>query len=100
MGRPSILVPLPGSLDQDQMANAVQLTNHKGAHLIEQRLFTPDRLAGILTELMETPKLLEDMAARAKKRGLAEATENLTIFAKNLVTDKADKGGPAQKGGV
>lgn len=85
MGRPSILVPLPGALDQDQMANAVQLSNHKAAYLIEQRLFTPEKLANVLTELMDDPKLLEDMSARAKSRGLPEATGNLNSFARNLV---------------
>src|ERR1700688_128514 len=48
IGRPSILVPLPGSIDQDQFANAGVLAQAGGALRIPQADFTPDRLgAGI-----------------------------------------------------
>src|SRR6202163_4160605 len=46
IGRPSILVPLPGSIDQDQFANAGVLAQAGGALRIPQADFTPDRLAG------------------------------------------------------
>ena len=45
IGRPSILVPLPGSIDQDQFANAGVLAQADGAIRIAQADFTPDRLA-------------------------------------------------------
>ena len=45
IGRPSILVPLPGSIDQDQFANAGVLLKAKGALRIAQADFTSDRLA-------------------------------------------------------
>src|ERR1700727_797398 len=45
IGRPSILVPLPGSIDQDQFANAGVLVQANGALRIAQTEFTPDRLA-------------------------------------------------------
>src|ERR1700719_4969014 len=45
IGRPSILVPLPGSIDQDQFANAGVLAQANGALRITQADFTPDRLA-------------------------------------------------------
>ena len=45
IGRPSILVPLPGSIDQDQFANAGVLAQVNGALRIPQADFTPDRLA-------------------------------------------------------
>ncbi|HAP10708.1 MAG TPA: UDP-N-acetylglucosamine--N-acetylmuramyl-(pentapeptide) pyrophosphoryl-undecaprenol N-acetylglucosamine transferase, partial [Afipia sp.] len=44
IGRPSILVPLPGAIDQDQFANAGVLENAGGAIRIPQNEFTPDRL--------------------------------------------------------
>src|SRR6202021_2755619 len=46
IGRPSILVPLPGAIDQDQFANAGVLTEANGALRIVQADFTPDRLGG------------------------------------------------------
>ena len=45
IGRPAILVPLPHALDQDQFANAGVLEAAGGAIRIEQRDFTPERLA-------------------------------------------------------
>ena len=45
IGRPSILVPLPGALDQDQLANATVLQKAGGAVLLTQDVFTPVRLA-------------------------------------------------------
>ena len=46
IGRPSILVPLPHALDQDQLANATVLANAGGAIVLKQDDFTPARLAG------------------------------------------------------
>ena len=45
IGRPSILVPLPGAIDQDQFANAGVLSEAGGALRIVQSEFTPERLA-------------------------------------------------------
>src|ERR1700728_2605880 len=49
IGRPSILVPLPGAIDQDQFANAGVLVQVNGALRIAQAEFTPDRLAAELS---------------------------------------------------
>src|SRR6202046_1853987 len=45
IGRPSILVPLPGGLDQDQFANAGVLESAGGALRLRQDDFMPQRLA-------------------------------------------------------
>ncbi len=45
IGRPSILVPLPHALDQDQFANAGVLQSAGGAIRLVQDEFTPRRLA-------------------------------------------------------
>src|SRR5258708_29874767 len=42
IGRPSILVPLPGSIDQDQFANAGVLAQAGGALRFPPGDFTPD----------------------------------------------------------
>jgi UDP-N-acetylglucosamine--N-acetylmuramyl-(pentapeptide) pyrophosphoryl-undecaprenol N-acetylglucosamine transferase len=44
IGRPSILVPLPGAIDQDQFANAGVLSQAGGAWRIAQAEFSSDRL--------------------------------------------------------
>src|SRR3982074_625086 len=69
IGRPSILVPLPGSIDQDQFANAGVLAQANGALRIPQGDFTPDRLAAEISALAAEPPRRTAMAASARTRG-------------------------------
>ncbi len=77
IGRPSILVPLPGALDQDQFANAGVLANAGGAIRIAQTDFTPDRLAAEIAALAAEPTRLAAMAAGARGAGTLNAAERL-----------------------
>ena len=77
IGRPAILVPLPHSLDQDQFVNAGVLEAAGGALRIEQRDFTPDRLASEIAGLAGDPERLARMAQAAKTAGTIDAAERL-----------------------
>jgi UDP-N-acetylglucosamine--N-acetylmuramyl-(pentapeptide) pyrophosphoryl-undecaprenol N-acetylglucosamine transferase len=77
IGRPSILVPLPNALDQDQLANANVLANAGGAVVLKQDDFTPERLAAEITALAADPGKLATMAAGAKSAGVLDAAERL-----------------------
>src|ERR1700724_1754480 len=77
IGRPSILVPLPGAIDQDQFANAGVLLKAKGALRIAQADFTSDRLAGEISALAAEPAQLAAMAAGARTVGRLDAAERL-----------------------
>ncbi len=77
IGRPSILVPLPGSIDQDQFANAGVLSQVGGALRIVQSDFTPDRLAGEISALAVEPLKLAGMAQAARSAGRLDAAERL-----------------------
>ena len=85
IGRPSILVPLPGAIDQDQFANAGVLQKVGGAIRIAQSEFTPDRLAAEISALAAEPARLADMAKGAKSVGKLDAAERLA----DLVTEVA-----------
>jgi len=85
IGRPGILVPLPGALDQDQAANAAFLENAGGAIRILQPEFTPPRLAGELSGLLAQPAHLTVMAENAKSAGIPDAADRLA----RLVIDVA-----------
>jgi UDP-N-acetylglucosamine--N-acetylmuramyl-(pentapeptide) pyrophosphoryl-undecaprenol N-acetylglucosamine transferase len=85
IGRPSILVPLPGSIDQDQFANAGVLAQAGGALRIAQADFTPDRLAAEISGLAAEPARLIAMAAAARTVGRLDAAEKLA----DLVTKVA-----------
>jgi UDP-N-acetylglucosamine--N-acetylmuramyl-(pentapeptide) pyrophosphoryl-undecaprenol N-acetylglucosamine transferase len=77
IGRPSILVPLPGSIDQDQFANAGVLAQAGGALRLPQTDFTPDRLAAEISALAAEPGRLAAMAAAARTVGRLDAAERL-----------------------
>src|SRR5215472_12615249 len=77
IGRPSILVPLPGAIDQDQFANAGVLSDANGALRIAQADFTPDRLASEISALAAEPARLAAMAASARAVGRLDAAERL-----------------------
>jgi UDP-N-acetylglucosamine--N-acetylmuramyl-(pentapeptide) pyrophosphoryl-undecaprenol N-acetylglucosamine transferase len=87
IGRPAILVPLPHALDQDQFANAGILQDSGGAIRIEQRNFTPERLATEITALVQDPSRLSGMAQAAQAAGTADAAERLA----ELVLEVAEK---------
>ncbi|MBS7545135.1 undecaprenyldiphospho-muramoylpentapeptide beta-N-acetylglucosaminyltransferase [Ancylobacter oerskovii] len=77
IGRPSVLVPLPGALDQDQLVNATALARAGGAALMPQAEFTPERFAAELARLMGDPAGLTAMAQAAHATGRADADQRL-----------------------
>jgi UDP-N-acetylglucosamine--N-acetylmuramyl-(pentapeptide) pyrophosphoryl-undecaprenol N-acetylglucosamine transferase len=77
IGRPSILVPLPGAIDQDQFANAGVLSQAGGGLRIAQSEFTPDRLATEISALAAEPQRLAAMASAARGAGRLDAAERL-----------------------
>lgn len=77
LGRPAILVPLPGSLDQDQRANAMVMERAGGAWLADQATLSPQSLASQLHELLNAPDRLTAAADAARKVGVADAVERL-----------------------
>jgi UDP-N-acetylglucosamine--N-acetylmuramyl-(pentapeptide) pyrophosphoryl-undecaprenol N-acetylglucosamine transferase len=81
IGRPSILVPLPGAIDQDQFANAGVLEKAGGAIRIPQTEFTPDRLAAEISALAADPARLIAMASGARTVGRLDAAERLADLA-------------------
>jgi len=77
IGRPSILVPLPGAIDQDQFANAGVLSQVDASIRIQQSDFTSERLASEIAALAATPERLAAMAAHARRVGRLDAAERL-----------------------
>ena len=81
IGRPVILVPLPGAIDDHQTANARALT---GAVVIRQTDFTADRLSGELRELFANPEKLATGAQLAAKAAHKNAAGSLADVVERL----------------
>ena len=73
-GRPSILVPLPGAIDDHQTANAAALA---GAHVIAQKDFSAAALTALLVTLLGDSNALMDAAAQAAASGHEDAANKL-----------------------
>ncbi len=77
IGRPSLLVPLPGSLDGDQAANAITMAEAGGAFVVKQSELDAERLAEVLKTAIGDPVSMAKMAAAAKKTGIPDAAKRL-----------------------
>jgi UDP-N-acetylglucosamine--N-acetylmuramyl-(pentapeptide) pyrophosphoryl-undecaprenol N-acetylglucosamine transferase len=86
IGRPSILVPLPGSLDQDQAANAKTLGDLGAAIVCPQSEFTPERLAGEIQAFFQEPDRLTRAAAAAHSASITDAAERLAQAVLTLIS--------------
>ena len=81
LGTPSIIVPLAGSLDQDQTHNAREMAAAEAAVLMKQSSLTPAALAGALEPLMADETRLQSMSDKARKFGELDAVGRLTRYA-------------------
>ncbi len=77
IGRPSILVPLPHSLDNDQLENARALAEVGGTTVVEQAAFTPVQLTRLLTDLLSKPQTLSVQAEAASAFARPDAASRL-----------------------
>ncbi|MGI9480034.1 MAG: undecaprenyldiphospho-muramoylpentapeptide beta-N-acetylglucosaminyltransferase [Hyphomicrobiaceae bacterium] len=84
IGRPSILVPLPHALDNDQLRNAESLANAGGAICISQADLTDERLRADLTNIMSNSDELIAAAANAKSMGRPDAVLRLADLVEEL----------------
>ena len=85
IGRPSILVPLPHALDNDQLQNARRLAESGAAWCIEQKDLSPERLAQEIGGLLSAPDRLGTAAAVAKTLGRPDAVERLADLVQELI---------------
>ena len=88
-GRPAILVPLPGAIDDHQSANARALAETRGASVIPQRDFTPQALCAQLTALLATPDMLAHAAAAAQRVARPDAAARLADVVEDLMRQEA-----------
>lgn len=89
-GKPAILIPYPYAAGDHQTANARELETADAARLLPQTELTPERLAGMVSEMIGDRVKLEQMAANARKLGRPGATERILDECKRLVAKRKD----------
>ena len=88
IGRPSILVPLPHAIDNDQLQNAGRLAESGAAWCIEQKDLSSQRLAQDIARLLGDPGLLTGAADAAKQLGRPDAVGRLADLTEELIRSK------------
>lgn len=89
IGRPAILVPYPHALDHDQAANAAALQAAGGAQVHPQAELSPERIAGLLSELAGAPDRLAAMATAARSAGRPQATRLLADLTEAIASGES-----------
>ena len=89
IGRPSILVPLPGAIDQDQRANGAILEAAGGAVMLAQSGITPESFAATLQDLIGDPETLRIKAENARSIGRPDAVERLADLVESVAGNSA-----------
>ncbi len=89
IGRPSILVPLPHALDDDQGHNAQILVDAGGAILRRQPAIDAHNLAADIAGLLGDPARLAAMAAGALSVGRTDATRLLADLTEAIASGQA-----------
>jgi len=84
IGRPALLVPLPGALDQDQARNAAALDELGGGKLVPQMVLSPARLAQEIALGMDDPQMLAEAARKAQGLARPDAAERLADLAERI----------------
>lgn len=84
IGRPSVLVPLPHALDNDQLYNATSLASAGGAICIEQAKLDPETLRSGLMSLISEPDQLVTAANAARSQGRPDAVSRLADVVEEL----------------
>ena len=85
LGRPSILVPLPHALDNDQLQNAMRLAESGGAWCIEQKDLPAERLSREIEALLADSGKLAAAATVAKSMGRPDAAVRLADLVDELI---------------
>jgi len=86
LGRPAVLVPLPGSIDADQKNNALVMERAGAGWIAEQATLSPLSLATRLATLFGDPASLQRAAHSASSLGRPQAVEQLANVAEQLAT--------------
>jgi UDP-N-acetylglucosamine--N-acetylmuramyl-(pentapeptide) pyrophosphoryl-undecaprenol N-acetylglucosamine transferase len=76
--KPAIFIPLPTAADNHQYKNAKVVADEKAAYLIEQKNLSPENLQAILSDLLQSPQKLDDMAKRLEKFNFSHSTQMIT----------------------
>jgi UDP-N-acetylglucosamine--N-acetylmuramyl-(pentapeptide) pyrophosphoryl-undecaprenol N-acetylglucosamine transferase len=87
LGKPSLLIPLPGTAADEQTRNARLLADAGAAVLLPETDLTPARLVAGIVDLLTDPDLLARMGQAARPFARPDAARRLADCLLSLVRD-------------
>jgi UDP-N-acetylglucosamine--N-acetylmuramyl-(pentapeptide) pyrophosphoryl-undecaprenol N-acetylglucosamine transferase len=87
-GRPAILVPLPGAIDDHQAENARALAEAGAATVMRQADFSSNALTLLLEKFLADPATLQDAADAASRCARPRAAADLADLLENLLAQR------------
>jgi UDP-N-acetylglucosamine--N-acetylmuramyl-(pentapeptide) pyrophosphoryl-undecaprenol N-acetylglucosamine transferase len=88
-GRPALMIPLPNSIDDHQMANAQSLAAKGAGWVMSESAFTPENAAERLTSVLSDGVALARAAEATHAAARTDAAERLADLVLGLVPGKA-----------
>ncbi|MFW6140344.1 MAG: undecaprenyldiphospho-muramoylpentapeptide beta-N-acetylglucosaminyltransferase [Acidobacteriota bacterium] len=85
--KPSILVPFSQSTENHQLLNAKELERIKGAQIILEKDFTPERFLSKIRYFIENKDQLNQMEENLKKIKIANPAEKITDLCMELINN-------------
>lgn len=89
VGRPAILIPLPGAIDDHQTANAAALARAAAAWLMPQAQLTAEALSRQIASVLTGEGMLARAAAAARAQGRPDAADRLADLVEELMQQEA-----------
>jgi UDP-N-acetylglucosamine--N-acetylmuramyl-(pentapeptide) pyrophosphoryl-undecaprenol N-acetylglucosamine transferase len=87
-GRPALMIPLPNSIDDHQMANARSFAARGGGWVVSESAFTPENAAERLTSILSDGAGLARAAEAARAASRTDAAERLADLVLGLAPGK------------
>jgi UDP-N-acetylglucosamine--N-acetylmuramyl-(pentapeptide) pyrophosphoryl-undecaprenol N-acetylglucosamine transferase len=84
-GRPALMIPLPNSIDDHQMANAQSIAAKGGGWVMPESAFTPENAAERLATILSDGASLARAAEAARRAARVDAAERLADIVMGLV---------------
>ena len=88
VGRPAILVPYPYATDDHQSYNARQAVEVEGGWMIQEKDLTPEALAALLSDLINSPWQLQRAAVNMRSIITPDASRRLADLVTHLTAQK------------
>jgi UDP-N-acetylglucosamine--N-acetylmuramyl-(pentapeptide) pyrophosphoryl-undecaprenol N-acetylglucosamine transferase len=88
---PSVLVPFPAAADNHQLHNARAFEETGAGQLLEQRDATPEKVSGLLRELVENVGVREEMKIALARWHAPNAAEKIAELILKTVSQRSDQ---------